>query len=461
MRGLFWFREDLRLHDNPALARMAEHCDELILLYCFDDRQLRPGRFHSKGIAAPRMGFLTESLADLSNSIAQRNQRLIIRRGDPAEVVTQLIRRYSVDCLGTTVLPAPQERRALKTIQARFPHLQVVQGWAHTLFTPQQLPFPRAEFPEHFVQFRTLMQPVQPDPPESSPEILPSPPMIVRTEECDPLPVMPSPYRHDWVPPQWIGFSGGEQAALRQLSYYLWERHLVRRYDDTRNGLMGWDFSSKLGPWLAMGCLSVRQVWQALTSYENYLGACDSTRRLRRELLWREYLQWLLFKHGERAFEPSGVKGESRLLGFYPEAFSAWTRGTTGIPIVDACMRELKNTGWLSRRGRQIAACFLVNELGMDWRFGAAWFEQQLIDFDAAINWGNWSYFARPETQHQPLDNVLKQAYQYDPEAEYVSLWLPELQELPPEQRHTPFWSRKAADFRYPIVDVSPWRKAL
>src|SRR5690606_41427416 len=112
MRGLFWFREDLRLHDNPALARMAEHCDELILLYCFDDRQLRPGRFHSNGIAAPRTGPLTEPLADLSNSIAQRNQRLIIRRGDPAEAATQPTRRPSVDSLPTTVLPAPRDRRA-------------------------------------------------------------------------------------------------------------------------------------------------------------------------------------------------------------------------------------------------------------------------------------------------------------------------------------------------------------
>lgn len=461
MRGLFWFREDLRLHDNPVLLRLAEQCDELILLYCFDDRQLAPGRFLAKGIGAPRMTFLKESLEDLAQAIAHRNQRLIFRRGDPVEVVSQLLRRHSVDCLGVTTLPGPLERKAVEAIERRFPWLEVIKDWGHTLFSPEQLPVSIAELPDNFNSFTALVQHRKPLLPEPTPDHLPPPPVIAKTEESDPFPTIENPYRHEWVPPDWFGFYGGEQAAFRQLNYYLWDRHLIRQYESTHNGFIGWNYSSKFGPWLALGCLSVRQVWYAVRSYEHLAGECESTQRLLRELLWREYFQWLMKKYGEQVFQPGGIHGEPAYQPFYPEEFAAWTQGKTGIPIIDACMRELKTTGWLSRRGRRMVAHFLANELDIDWRYGAAWFQQQLIDADLAVNWGNWSHVIRAQSGRSQLDNVLKQAYEYDPQAEYVSLWLPELKELPESQRHTPFWSRKPADFRFPIVDVAPWRAAL
>src|SRR5690606_16368169 len=165
MRGLFWFREDLRLHDNPALFRLLEQCDELILLYCFDDRQLRKGEFQSTGIGAPRAAFLTESLSDLAHRVEKLGQRLIIRRGDPAEIVSQLIRRYSVDCLGCTLLPAISERLALQTVKNRFPRLSLFDDWGHSLFSPRQLPFQLENMPATFSSFMTLMQNVEPNEP--------------------------------------------------------------------------------------------------------------------------------------------------------------------------------------------------------------------------------------------------------------------------------------------------------
>lgn len=459
MRGLLWFREDLRLHDHPALLQLAEHCDELILVYCFDDGKLDTGAYRAKGIGAPRLAFLRESLDELAASIARLGQRLIIRRGAPVEILSQLIRRYAIDCLGLTV--SLRERQSVRQICQRFPRLKLVESWAHTLYDPSQLPVTPQAMPNDFEEFGRLVADIPPGAPEPAPDVLPPPPMIAWTEECDPLPDLQNPYCHEWVPPLWFGFRGGEQAALCQLRFYLWDRHLIRRYESTCNRLSGWESSSKLSPWLSNGCLSVRRVWQAVREYEAFCGACDSTRRLRRELLWREFFQWLLLKYEGRPFEPAGPQGRRRLLGFYPEAYLAWTQGRTGIPIVDACMRELRTTGWLSNRGRRISAQFLVDELAIDWRFGAAWFEQQLIDFDPALNWGNWNYFACAEPLRMPQDSILQQARRYDPEAEYISLWLPELKELARDQRHTPFWSRRAADFRSPIVDISPWRDAL
>src|SRR5690554_6549773 len=163
-------------------------------------------------------------------------------------------------------------------------------------------------------------------------------------------------------------------------------------------------------------------------------------------------------KYGEQVFQPGGIHGEPAYQPFYPEEFAAWTQGKTGIPINDACMPELKTTGWLSRRGRRMAAHYLANELDIDWRYCAARFQQQLIDADLAVNWRNWSHVIRGQHGRSQPDHALTRAYRHAPQAEYVSLWLRAHTELPERPRPTPFWSRKPAAFRLAIVDVAPWR---
>jgi deoxyribodipyrimidine photo-lyase len=230
--------------------------------------------------------------------------------------------------------------------------------------------------------------------------------------------------------PQALAFSGGTKAGVEQLQYYLEGSHKIASYKETRNQLDGWDFSSKLSPWLAFGCISARQVAEAIRQYENQYQANDSTYWLYFELLWREYFQWLAFRYGKKMFALRGIQNKNPLLSFYSAEFTAWCYGNTASDFVNAFMRQLLHTGWMSNRGRQIVASYLINEMGVDWRYGAAWFEQQLIDYDVASNWGNWQYLAGVGTDPRGRRhfNVEKQRQTYDPESIFIERWGKEIQ---------------------------------
>lgn len=195
-------------------------------------------------------------------------------------------------------------------------------------------------------------------------------------------------------------------------------------YKDTRNALDG-DGGSGFSPWLANGALSPRQLVAALRDYEQQRVANESTYWLFFELLWREYFQWYALKYGVGLFRFRGIKTHPPLTSFYAGRYRQWIEGTTPWPIVNACMKQLAATGLMSNRGRQLVASCLVNELGIDWRYGAAWFQQQLIDHDVASNWGNWQYLAGvgadPRGQrHFDLD---KQTRLYDPHGHFIRHW--------------------------------------
>jgi deoxyribodipyrimidine photo-lyase len=173
--------------------------------------------------------------------------------------------------------------------------------------------------------------------------------------------------------------------------------------------------------------LSARRALAELRRYEAANGANDSSYWLFVELLWREYFQWIAEQLGDKLFALKGINDNGGFQCFYPERFEKWCQGTTPYPLVNACMRELKQTGFLSNRGRQIVASCLVNELALDWRYGAAWFENQLCDYDVASNWGNWQYIAGVgvDPRGGRHFNLQKQTEMYDPKHEYIERWAP------------------------------------
>ncbi|RMF02899.1 MAG: DASH family cryptochrome, partial [Bacteroidetes bacterium] len=238
-----------------------------------------------------------------------------------------------------------------------------------------------------------------------------------------------------------LPFKGGETAGLERLRYYLWDTDLVKTYKETRNGLIGSDYSSKLSPWLAQGCLSPKQVYHELKRYEAERGANKSTYWLFFELLWRDFFRLQAKKHGDRIFLRGGTKGEE-IPGLRNDwrLFGRWLEGETGVPFIDANMRELNLTGFMSNRGRQNVASFLVKDLKVNWQMGAEYFESLLIDYDVASNWGNWNYVAGvgSDPRENRYFNIIKQAKRYDPQGDYVRLWVPELAELPSAYIHTP-----------------------
>lgn len=240
----------------------------------------------------------------------------------------------------------------------------------------------------------------------------------------------------------------------------------MRIYKDTRNGMLGTDYSSKFSPWLSLGCLSPRYIYKQVLQYEDQRVRNDSTYWLIFELLWRDYFRFICAKHGNKIFYPSGLQGISIPWKQDWQRFDLWREGKTGYPLVDANMRELAVTGFMSNRGRQNVASFLTKNLGVDWRMGAEWFESRLIDYDVCSNWGNWNYGAGVGNDARGFRffNISKQAKDYDPQGDYVKHWLSELANLPANKVHEP-WKLTideqkqygvilGVDYPQPIVDL-------
>ena len=237
-----------------------------------------------------------------------------------------------------------------------------------------------------------------------------------------PAPAQPMRDRRSALP----ALGGGETAGLARLHDYAVERHLIGRYDDTRNQLLGEAFSTKFSPWLANGSLSARQIWAAIDDYDAVHGArSKGALQLRLELLWRDYFRLLAQKAGADFFRWRGLREQlPKPIRPNRAVFDTWTNGRTGNAFVDANMRELAATGFMSNRGRQNVASYLIHDLHQDWRWGAAWFEHQLIDHDAASNWGNWKYIAGTGTDvRDTAFDVAQQAKRYDPQGRYARTW--------------------------------------
>ena len=238
-----------------------------------------------------------------------------------------------------------------------------------------------------------------------------------------------------------IHFKGGESVGLERLEAYLFDTNAIANYKETRNGLIGENYSSKFSAWLALGCLSPKMIYHEVKRYEKTVKKNKSTYWMIFELLWRDFFRLMAKKHGNKIFQKGGTKGEYEASWRDDvRIFDYWARGETGVPFIDANMRELNETGFMSNRGRQNVASFLVKDLNINWQMGAEYFESLLIDYDAASNWGNWNYIAGvgSDPRENRYFNILSQANRYDPNGEYVKLWLPELNDLPNDKIHRP-----------------------
>jgi deoxyribodipyrimidine photo-lyase len=238
-----------------------------------------------------------------------------------------------------------------------------------------------------------------------------------------------------------LDFKGGETEGLKRLRYYLWETDLASTYEQTRNDLAGGDFSTKFSPWLAQGCLSPKLIYHELQRYEQERVKNKSTYWIFFELLWRDFFRFMAKKYEQKIFLKGGMKGvPNPKLQNDRSLLKIWIEGRTGVPFIDANMREISLTGFMSNRGRQNVASFLINDLEVNWQMGAEYFESVLIDYDTASNWCNWCYLAGVgnDPREDRYFNIINQARRYDPNGEYVKLWLPELSHLPPDKIHRP-----------------------
>lgn len=419
-RAIIWFRNDLRLADNPALiAALAAH-DEVLPVYVLDPRQHGPSPFGFERSGPHRRKFLHEGLADLDEQLLAKGSALHAFAGQPADVLRRVARMWDASFVYTQGLNAREEVLQELEVSRELPLL--LHG-ASTMLLPGDLPFGLRELPEVFTDFRKAVE-------KGSPvrETLPEPVSIPTPREwrTRPLTVEELPIGKPRIDRRVVlDFQGGRAAALARLRHYLWDTRAIAFYKETRNGLIGADYSSKLSPWLASGALSPREVFHEVKRFESIHGGNESTYWMIFELLWRDYFQFIAAKHKSALFAAGGIRGSALRGKKEVELFERWINGRTGQPFIDANMRELAGTGWMSNRGRQCVASFLAHDLGLDWRMGAWWFERKLIDYDPCSNWGNWQYVAgvgNDPRQGRRFDPE-RQANTYDSDGAFTRLW--------------------------------------
>jgi len=454
MRGLVWFRRDLRVHDQPALSAAWAECDEVIPLFIFDEPLLRSKQYGSAGVQ-----FMRDCLDDLAQSLAGRGLPLRWRRGEPAEELLRAAREWRIDTVywNRDYEPAATQRdaAAAQALLRRGIHVRSFKD--HVVFETGEIssstgtPLQRysAYRARWWAQWRVSAPPVLAPPPPGGGKA--SPVEIPSASDLGYEPIRRS-------------MPGGESEARRRLRWFLNEP--IRDYAAARDRPAA-DGTSCLSAHFRYGTVSSRSAVHAALATLGRRGRTWKTgvQTWIDELIWRDFFQHILAAFPRvatgpfRPAPPAPYRTDDRLL-------TAWSQGRTGFPLVDAGMRQLRQTGWMPNRVRMVAASFLVKDLGLDWRAGERYFMEQLLDADLAANNGNWQWCASTGTDAMPgyrIFNPSLQARKFDPDGAYLRRYLPELGSVPARFVHAPermgveeqdrYGCRIGRDYPSPVVD--------
>ena len=426
-RSIVWFKTDLRLEDNETLLKAIQQSDQIVPVYCFDDAHFETTEFGFKKTGSFRAQFLLESLQNLENNLRALGSGLIIVKGKPEVEIPQIVIQYNASKVFAKREVAFEEKQVEQLVQKELFKLrcEFETFSTSTLYHAEDLPFSIKDIPDVFTNFRKKIEK------DATIRSIYNKPTFINSPN---IPVSLYPTLKDldleFTSMDFraaMQFKGGETEANHRLNHYFFETKRISNYKETRNEMIGADYSSKFSAWLALGCLSPRFIYHELKKFESEFGANDSTYWLVFELLWRDFFRFMFKKHQSKMFQPSGITKEKEIPKSISEKLlQSWIDGTTYKDFVNANMLELKLTGFMSNRGRQNVASYFCNDLKLDWRYGAAYFEQQLIDYDECSNWGNWAYIAG--VGNDPRENryfdIEKQAGLYDKNSAFRNLWL-------------------------------------
>ncbi|HAA59206.1 MAG TPA: cryptochrome DASH [Myxococcales bacterium] len=440
-RALLWYRNDLRLHDHEPLIEATRECDSVLPVYVVDPRPFGRTYYGLEKTAGFRAQFIRESVEALRRSWQDTyDGQLLILHGRPEDLLPSLCQTHDIDAVYAYGEATYEEIFVERQVQQAL-HIPLHLYWGGTLLHIDDLPYPVSALPDGFTRFRKSCElEVYPRPSLTPPSDVD----IIRCEDWGWFPtdeelgvssLCPSTHAQ-------TDFVGGEHRGIQRLRHYFWQTKCISRYKETRNGLLRSDDSSKFSPWLAHGCLSPRYIYAQLKQFEEEVVQNKSTYWLYFELLWRDFFRFRAVQLGNKIFHDTPHQRYSSPTARAWERFHLWKDAKTGIPFVDANMKELAETGFMSNRGRQNVASFLVKDLQVPWQLGAEYFESMLLDYDVCSNYGNWRYVAGvgADPRDNRYFNVLKQAQQYDAKGEYVRHWLPALQSLPGKSIHQPFF---------------------
>jgi len=439
--SIVWFRNDLRLSDNPALTEAVRSGQTVIPVFVLDDETegLRP-------IGGASRWWLHHSLQSLDTSLRELGSRLTLRRGPAERVLPELAAECGAEAIFWNRVydegARNRDARLKKSLNER--GLRAESFKANLLFEPWEIKNQSGTPFKVFTPFwRACRAHASPGDPLPAPKALPAPKTWPASDALDDWRLLPT--KPDWAGGLRTAWKPGEKGAKDRLSHFLDDA--LEDYRDARD-LPAVEGTSRLSPHLAFGEISPRQVWRAATSR----GESAAVEKFLSEMGWREFAYSLLFHNGDLAQRNFRPEFDAFPWADSPEMLEAWQRGRTGYPIVDAGMRELWTTGWMHNRVRMIAASFLTKDLLIDWRRGERWFWDTLVDADLANNATGWQWVAGCGADAAPyfrVFNPVLQGEKFDPEGDYVRRWVPELAHLPNDTIHRP-WAAAVPDDVYP-----------
>lgn len=457
--AIVWFRDDLRLADHAALQAAIATGQPILPVYVLDHDSA--GKW---AVGGASRWWLHHSLASLQRALAERGVTLVLRRGDSVSIMSDLIRRTGAHDVFTGGSSDPAARRIDQAVKAAiFP----LGGTLHrkrttTLFNPDSI---RSKTGGPFTVYTPFAKaclaigaPWDPLPAPAS-ILAASAPASDALADWHLLPTTP-----DWAAGLRETWNPGEDGAIDRAQSFL--RHGLDGYAEARNR-PDHDGTSMLSPHLHFGEISPRQLWRHAMRYPNGRGREVYIK----ELLWREFSANLLWHHPDLPDSP--LKPAFANMPWRDDApgLRAWQRGRTGVPIVDAGMRQLWQMGWMHNRVRMITASFLIKHLMLPWQHGEAWFWETLVDADLASNAANWQWVAGSGADAAPyfrIFNPVLQGRKFDPNGDYVRRFVPELATLDIRFIHAP-WEAPAEALSHagvalgktypnPIVDLAVGR---
>ncbi|WP_426092623.1 DASH family cryptochrome [Flavobacterium sp. DSR3-2] len=424
-KGLVWFRNDLRVHDNESLTNAISENNTVLAVYCFDPRHFEKTGFGFIKTEKFRAKFLIESVKELKQNLEKLNIPLLVYHQKPEDAIKEISALNEISAVYFQEEWTSEEMEVLENIKAKVPDsVSFKSTYNQFLFHPDAIPFDIQKIPNVFTQFRNQCEKSTKIRPEFKVQTLSKENWITNTTAIPTMEILGfTDFETDSRTA--FPFAGGEDEAQKRLQNYFWETKKLSVYKLTRNGLIGTDFSSKFSPWLANGSISAKTIYWEIIKYEQQIGKNDSTYWLIFELIWRDYFKYISLKNGNSIFKIGGILDKNYDWKNNTSAINNWINGTTHEPFVNANMIELRETGWMSNRGRQNVGSYFAKNLLLDWRIGAAYFEAMLIDYDVHSNYGNWMYVSG--VGNDPRDrkfNIKLQAENYDGQSKFQKLWL-------------------------------------
>jgi len=418
---LVWFRNDLRVHDNEILWQALAKADKIVPVYIFDPRQFGGFEDGTRKTGVIRAKFIWESVLDLKRSLQQRGADLLVASGYPEEILPEIAARYQVKEVYHHREVASEETHISMLVEEALwkQQLNLKHFIGHTLYHKEDLPFPIKDIPDAFATFRKKIE-----------------------RETDIRPMVSTPTKID-IPFDWeltdlpsliaLGytenqlaianhspFKGGEEEGRKQLEQVLSgnARTLLDDFPVVEGSL--------LSPWIALGCLSSHTVYYAVKAAEGTGLPKKIASSIILGLLWRDYYRFMFKKYGNRFFLENGFTTEpSTRRQVADEQLADWKAGRTSDALVNAAMRQLNQVGYMPYLARVIAADYLVNTLGMSHLLGAVYFEEKLIDYNPASNYGNWAHIAGvgSSLKDNGVKDMNKLKNALDPHGTYVERW--------------------------------------